>query len=278
MGHKKIIRIDPLEQALPKGGVDSHAHLDSKEFNQNREAIIRKALQVGVSQIGNVFLSPEDFEQHSSYFSQFPEIFFILGIHPCDGLKCNSACLEKIESLFKSDPRLKAVGEIGLDFYWDDCPKEIQMNAFAMQLEMAKTLQKPIVIHCREAAEECITLLEAGGFKGYPLLWHCFGGDRKQAKRILENGWHISIPGTITYPANADLREAVSIIPDDKLLLETDCPYLSPVPWRGTPNEPAYTVFTARVAAQVRHQAPEELWLRCGDNARRFFELTPASE
>lgn len=273
MAHKKIIRINPLEKAFAPGGVDSHAHLDSKEFDNNRDEIIKRAFQVGLSQIVNVFLSPEDFEQHEQYFAEYPEIFFILGIHPSDGNKCTSTCMSKIENLFKHEERLKAVGEIGLDYHWDTCPREIQMDIFARQLEMARNISKPVVIHCRDAEDDCLTLLEAGGFKDYPLLWHCFGGDSKMAKRIIHNGWHISIPGSVTYPSNKELRDAVSIIPDDKLLLETDCPYLPPVPWRGTCNEPAYIVFTARTVAEARNQDPDVLWQLCGDNTRRFFNL-----
>lgn len=274
MSHKKVVRIDPRERALPKGGVDTHAHLDSKEFDDNRDAIIERAFQVGISQIGNIFLSPEDMNEHSHYFASYPQIFYILGIHPCDGYKCSSCCIEKMEALFKSEQRLKAVGEIGLDYHWQECPKEIQLDTFARQLEMAKNLEKPIVIHCRDAELDCLTLLESNGFADYPLLWHCFGGDKSLARRLLHNGWYISIPGTVTYPANKNLKEAVAIIPDDKLLLETDCPYLSPVPWRGTCNEPAYTVFTDRTIAEIRNQPPDQVWQQCGDNARRFFGLT----
>lgn len=273
MGHKKVQRIDPLDVALPAGGVDSHAHLDGSEFDTDRESVLERAARIGLSQIGNVFLSPEDFEQKKQMFATHPEVFFLLGIHPCDGLRCTPECLEKIGAAFKSESRLRAVGEIGLDFHWDDCPRELQMRAFSMQLEMAKKLAKPIVIHCREAEEECLTLLEAGGFAGYPLLWHCFGGNPATARRIIRNGWHISIPGPVTYPANEALRAALKEISRDRLLIETDCPYLSPVPWRGTRNEPAYVAFTARAIAAATGREPEEVWQTSGDNARIFFGL-----
>lgn len=273
MGHKKTVRIDPFTQALPAGGADSHAHLDGKEFDSDRTEVISRAHACGITQIGNVFLSPEDYEQKQSLFTPQSGVFFILGIHPCDGLCCTPACLERIEAAFIGDDRLRAVGEIGLDFHWDDCPRELQFEAFAKQMELAKKIAKPVVIHCREADAECLAFLEAGGFAGYPLLWHCFGGDAALAKRIIRNGWHISIPGPVTYPANAALREAVKIIPEDRLLLETDSPYLAPVPWRGTRNEPSYTVFTARAVAEARGEVVESLWERCGENARMFFSL-----
>ncbi|MDE7372347.1 MAG: TatD family hydrolase [Desulfovibrio sp.] len=273
MGHKKPQRIDPLTVALPPGGVDSHAHLDGEEFDPDREAVLARAREAGVSGIGNVFLSPEAFADRRGLFADHPEVFFLLGIHPCDGEKCTPACLDSIAAAFAAEPRLRAVGEIGLDFHWDDCPRELQMAAFAAQLDMARALAKPVVLHCREAEAECLSILEARGFAGFPLLWHCFGGAPALARRILANGWHISVPGPVTYPANGALREAVAIIPEDRLLLETDAPYLSPVPWRGTRNEPAYTVFTARAVAAARGVAPEELWQACGRNARRFFGI-----
>lgn len=273
MAHKKPVRIDPLTEALPAGGADSHAHLDGKDYDNDREEVIARAAKCGVTLIGNVFLGPEDYESRKVWYEQKKDIFFILGVHPCDGLRCTPQCLEKIEAAFKADSRLKAVGEIGLDFHWNDCPKELQLKAFAMQLELAKKLGRPIVLHCREAEYDCLALLEGGGFAGYPLLWHCFGGDKHLAKKIIRNDWHISIPGAVTYPANKDLREAVAVIPKDKLLLETDCPYLSPVPWRGTRNEPAYLVFTAAAVAAARNEDKAELWQTCGENTRRFFDL-----
>lgn len=277
MSHKKIERVDPLAVKLPSGGADSHAHLDSQEFAGKVGEIIERATQAGVSQIGNVFLSPQAYEQNQAMFANWPGIFFLLGIHPCDGLKCTPECLEKIADLVGHDRRIRAIGEIGLDYHWDNCPRELQIEAFTRQLEMAKKLNKPVVIHCREAEQDCLTFLEAGGFSGYPLLWHCFGGDAALAKHIIHHGWHISIPGTVTYPSNDKLREAVKVIPDDRLLLETDCPYLSPVPWRGTPNEPAYIVFTARKVAEVKGRDPDEIWQMCGQNARAFFGLAGSS-
>lgn len=273
MGHKKPQRIDPLTVALPPGGADSHAHLDSSEFDADRDEVITRALAAGVSHIANVFLSPGAYREKKAYFAQWPEVFFLLGIHPCDGLACTPQCLEAMAELCKADGRIRAVGEIGLDYHWDDCPRELQLDAFGRQLELARKLELPVVIHCREAESDCLTFLEAGGFGHYPLLWHCFGGDAAMAQRIVHNGWHISIPGPVTFPANKALREAVAVIPPTLLLLETDCPYLAPVPWRGTRNEPAYTVFTARAVAEARNEPVAELWQRCGDNTCRFFGL-----
>lgn len=271
MSHKKVERIDPLTQALPCVGCDSHAHLDGEEFDADREEVLARARAAGVATIGNIFLDPDRWRRRRGYFEAHPEVFFVLGIHPCDGQQCTPEVLADIREAFAVDDRLRAVGEIGLDFYWGDCPKEIQYQVLHDQLQLARELEKPVVIHCRNAEAETLMTLESRGFVGYPLLWHCFGGDADMARRIIRNGWHISIPGPVSYPANKAVREALAVIPDDRLLLETDSPYLSPVPWRGKRNEPAFTVFTVRHMAAARGMEPEELWQLCGDNARRFF-------
>lgn len=273
MSHKKVQRTDPLTLSLPRVGVDSHAHLAGGEFDADREEVLARAAACGVARIGNIFLEPAAFAEQKRVFDAHPEVFFVLGIHPCEGQTCDKAALEHMRRAFADEPRLRAVGEIGLDFYWDDCPKELQYQAFLQQLDLARELERPVVIHCRNAEEETLALLEGRGFVDYPLLWHCFGGAPALARRIVRNGWHISIPGPVSYPANAALREAVAVIPDDRLLLETDSPYLSPVPWRGKRNEPAFTVLTVRQMAEARGVSPEELWQLCGDNARRFFGL-----
>ena len=273
MTAKKSIPADPLAFSLPPCGVDSHAHLDDAAFDADREAALARAKAAGITQIGNVFLGPKEFSEHRIFFDAHPEVFFLLGLHPCDGQKCTEENLAAMRDAFATEPRLRAVGEIGLDFYWKDCPKEIQYQAFCDQLHLARAVGLPVVIHCREAEEETLMILEAQGFANYPLLWHCFGKGADMARRIVHNGWHISVPGPVTFKANDSLREAVAVVPADRLLLETDSPYLAPVPWRGKRNEPALTVFTARAVAAARHEDPESLWRICGENARRFFAL-----
>ncbi len=259
--------------SLTACGVDSHAHLDSKQFDQDREEVLARAKECGIAHIGNIFLDPREFLKRSAYFAEHPEVFYVLGIHPCHGQECDDEALALMREHFHNEPRLKAVGEIGLDFYWDDCPKDIQLQVFVAQLHMARELAKPVVIHSRDATDATLAVLEKEGFKDYPLLWHCFGGTAFEAKRILYNGWHISIPGPVSYPKNKDLREATAVIPLDKIMLETDCPYLSPQQWRGKRNEPAYTVYTVEAMAQARDMDAQELWKACGENAQRFFKI-----
>lgn len=285
MANKKSSpRTAPQTLGMPRCGVDSHAHLDDERFTDDLEAVLERARQSGVAQIGNVFLSMDAYRQSAERFAAHPEIFFLLGIHPCDGMSCTPETLEAMEAAFRQDVRLRAVGEIGLDYYWNDCPKTVQRQIFQAQLALARRLDKPVVIHCRDAQNQTVALhetldtLEGEGFRDRPLLWHCFTADAQAAQRIISNGWYLSVPGPVTYPANTALREALRSLPGDRLLVETDAPYLAPREWRGQRNEPAFTVFTARCLAKERGEDPALLWRRCGDNARRFFGISPCAE
>ncbi len=265
----------PDTLGLPPTGADSHAHLDSEGLFERLPEVMERAGNAGLATIGQVFLSPEAYHARREAFAAYPGVFFLLGIHPCDARQCTGKTLTAMREAFATDPRLRAVGEIGLDFYWKDCPPSIQEEAFRVQLSLASALGLPAVIHSRDAARDSLRILEAEGFAGKPVLWHCFSGDAvERLDRILANGWHVSIPGPVTYPANADLREAAARVPLDRLMVETDCPYLSPLPWRGKPNETAFSAFTAEAVARARGMEPAALWTACGDNARRFFNVT----
>ncbi len=182
--------------------------------------------------------------------------------------------LEAMREAFLADTRLRAVGEIGLDYYYDFSPPKEQQHWFRRQLELALDLSQRVVIHCRDAEDDCLDMLDDLGFGGRPLLWHCFGLGPDWAEKLLTRGWHLSVPGTVTYAKAEGLREAVKVIPAERLLLETDAPYLSPEPYRGKTNEPALLGFTARELALLRGEDLHALWERCGNNAREFFGLT----
>lgn len=264
----------PLPETLhlPLTGADSHAHLDSKGLIDDLSGVLERAKRAGVAHIGQIFLGPAAYHAHKNLFALHPEVFFLLGIHPCDAAECTPEVMDAMRTAFHNDPRLRGVGETGLDLYWKDCPLAVQEEAFRLQLALAQETGRPVVIHSRDAAEETLRILESEQCIGRALLWHCFSGDAVQhLDRILANGWHISIPGPVTYPSSPDLREAVTRIPADRLLIETDCPYLTPLPWRGKTNEPALVAFTAATIAAVRNEDPAVLWTRCGENTLRFF-------
>ncbi len=259
--------------SLPQGGFDSHAHLDGKPFRQDLPEAIQRARDVGMTGIINVFLGPLRYENGKDMFAAYPEVAFALGVHPCDGHEAPEDYLERMEAAFKSDSRLKALGEIGLDYHWKDCPRPVQEASFKAQLRLARKLDVPVVIHSRDAFADTIKILDAEGFARYPLLWHCFGGDAHEAGIIVGKGWHLSVPGPVTYPKNESLREALKSIPLDRLLIESDCPYLTPQKYRGKRNEPAYCAYTAIAIAEALGLDAGELWKRTGDNTRRFFGL-----
>jgi len=271
---KKTERPDPATLGLPLGGVDSHAHLDLAEFAEDFDAVLARATAAGVARFGQVFLGPEAYTKNAGKFADAPQAFFILGIHPHDATTATDAALAEVEALCRADSRIRGVGEAGLDYYYDLSPRDVQRKAFAAQAELARSLNLPLVIHCRDAIYDTLRiLLDQGMSRSWPVLWHCFGGDADLAREILSHGWHISAPGPVSYRKSADLRAAVAEISLDRLLLETDCPFLAPEPWRGKRNEPAFLAFTAAAVAQARDMDPAELWLATGKNAERFFGI-----
>lgn len=272
----------PLPQSLhlPCTGVDSHAHLDSKPLLPDFEGVLSRATAAGIAHIGQVFLSSRAYRELAPRFAQHAQLFFLLGIHPTDCHEVQPDELAQVEALLREDSpkqngpgRIRALGEIGLDFYWKECPPETQYQFFRAQLHLARELELPVVIHSRDAFAQTLAVLDELHFSGYPLLWHCFGGNTAEAAQLISRGWHISVPGPVTYPNNIALREAIATVPADRLLLETDCPYLAPQSWRGQLNEPALCAFTAACVAEIRNVPVADLWTQCGHNARRFFHL-----
>jgi TatD DNase family protein len=253
--------------------VDSHAHLDLDGLRGQCAEVVRRAEAAGVAWIGNVFLTPGAYHSNRHLFASMDQVFFVLGVHPHESDQVNADILSSLEKALTSDRRIKALGEIGLDFFRDWCPQVDQVRAFQDQLALARELELPVVIHSRAAEQRTLEILTEMSFQDRPLLWHCFGGDRDLAEKVLDFGWTISIPGTVTFKRNTSLQEAVQMIPLERMVLETDCPFLAPEPYRGKRNEPALTVFTARKVAELKGLAPESVWARTGDTARRFFSL-----
>ena len=272
--NKKRERPDPASLGLPFGGVESHAHLDVEEFAPEEIVpVLDHAAAAGVSAVGNVFLGPAAYSAHRDYFKDRPEVFFILGVHPCDAAKLAAGDVAAMEAAFRADARLRAVGEIGLDYYWDASTAETQQRVLREQLEMARGLDVPVVIHSRNAEPDTLAILDDMGFRGRPLVWHCFGGGAQLAGEVFSRGWLVSIPGPVTYAKNTDLAAAVADMDLSRVLLETDTPYLAPEPWRGKRNEPALIAFTALRVAALMECDPATLWHKTGENARRFFGI-----
>jgi TatD DNase family protein len=244
--------------------IDAHAHLDACE--PEPEELIARAREAGVEQILSVGTGIDSCRETLAIAGRHEEVFAILGIHPNE--PDDAGRLDELEALLDS-PRAVAFGEIGLDYYRDRMPRDAQRDLFAAQLELAGRLGKPAVIHTREADEDTRQILE--GFAGTVVL-HCFSSPRL-LPWALDRGCFVSFAGNVTYPSAGDLREAARLVPPERLLVETDSPYLAPQPVRGHPNEPAFVVHTLAALAELRGVSAEELAQRTTANARSVFSL-----
>ena len=266
----------PLPQSLglPLAGVETHAHLDYPPVSpETMPLVIERAKLAGVQLIGNVFLGLTAYKANSPHFSQFPQVFFLTGIHPGDSGEADIREVADMAGVFATEPRLKAVGEIGLDYYRDHAPHEVQERFFREQLALARQVDRPVAVHSREATADTLRILAESGLPGERVLWHCFGLGPDVGDELMRRGYTVSIPGPVTYPKNEDLRRAVGQMDLSRLVIESDAPFLSPQPYRGKPNEPAYNVFTAAKIAEIKGLDAAEVWRITGENAKRFYGL-----
>ncbi|HEX6719447.1 MAG TPA: TatD family hydrolase [Pyrinomonadaceae bacterium] len=256
--------------------VDSHAHIDGPEFDADRDEVIERARAAGVSVILNVGTG----DPHSGAFERAVElgqkhagIYTAIGTHPHDARLYDQKAEEKIKTLIKSE-RVIAWGEIGLDFHYDNSPRDVQVDVFRRQLRAARECDLPVVIHTREAEQETIEILKseyAGAERR--CVFHCFSGSMDLAQKAIDLGFMISFSGIVTFKKADELREVAKQVPLDQLLIETDCPYLSPIPYRGKRNEPAYVVEVARCLAGIHGVAIEEMARITSDNFHSFFRV-----
>jgi len=231
--------------------VDSHVHLDDEKFDADRDAVIERALAAGVDRkmaigTGN---GPADLDVAVRMADRHTFIYATIGVHPHDASKATPETWTRMRALAQN-PKVLAVGEIGLDYHYDFSPRDVQREVFEQQLSLAAEFGKPIVIHTREAWDDTLSILRAHWSGGG--IMHCFTGDETQARQALDLGFHLSFGGVLTFPKADSVRQAARIAPEDRLLIETDCPYLAPVPHRGKRNEPAFVVETGRRLAEVR--------------------------
>ncbi len=261
---------------LPLVGVDTHAHLNLSPLNNSVGEVLKRAESAGVSIVGNVFLGPKAYREGVYLFDELisnTKIFFTLGIHPHDSKDIEKDYIGQIESLLQQDKRIRAIGEIGLDFYRNLSPKDIQFKVFKDQLALAKDCDFPVVIHSRDADIHTIKILLDMGFKDRKVIWHCFTRGKEVAKEILSYGWILSIPGVVTFNKARDLQEAIIDIPVERVVLETDCPFLAPAPYRGKTNEPSFVVYTAKKIAEIKNLDIGYIWEKTSENAKEFFDL-----
>jgi TatD DNase family protein len=256
--------------------IDSHAHIDGHEFDTDREGVIQRAQDAGVSTILNVGTGDPHsgaLERAVELGKQHESVYTAIGTHPHDARLYDDAAEEKIKNLINSE-HVIAWGEIGLDFHYDNSPRDVQIEVFKRQLRAARECDLPVVIHTREAEAETIDILQSE-YKTAPRrgVFHCFSGSMELAQRALEIGFMISFSGIVTFKKAEELREIAKQVPLDRLLIETDCPYLTPIPYRGKRNEPAYVVEVARCLGGLHGLELEAVGRITSDNFNRFFEL-----
>jgi TatD DNase family protein len=251
--------------------VDSHCHLDDPQFDADRDAVIERARAAGVERLLAVGTGsgPPDLEAGIHLADRWPHIWATVGIHPHDAAKAVPEIFERLRELL-THPKVMAVGEIGLDYHYDFSSREVQRDVFARQVKIARAAGKLIVIHTREAWEDTLRVLGSGPHRG---IFHCFSGGPEEAAQALELGFYISFAGVVTFPKAARIQDAARIVPPDRLLIETDAPYLAPVPRRGKRNEPAFVVETARRLAELRGETLERVAAVTTENFTRLFDL-----
>jgi TatD DNase family protein len=266
--------------------VDSHAHLDGKQFDADREQVITRAREAGVRTmvaIGNGD-GPPVLDAGVLLADKYPFLYATIGIHPHEARLADDAAYQTLEQLARH-PKVIAWGEIGLDYYYDHSPREIQKQVFAQQMEMAAAAKLPIVIHCRpsdgsdDAWEDCLGMIrDQWAPHGLGGILHCFTGDLTHARRALDFGFMISFAGNLTFPKAQQIRDAALEVPLDRMLIETDSPYLAPVPHRGKRNEPAFVKETARRLGELRGLSTEDVGEQTSRNFYNFFKLAEMIE
>jgi TatD DNase family protein len=266
--------------------VDSHAHLDGKQFDPDREQVIARACEAGVRTIvaiGNGD-GPPELDHGILLAEKYPFIYATIGIHPHEASLADEAAYRTMETLAQH-PKVIAWGEIGLDYFYDHSPQEKQKEVFARQMELAAAAKLPIVIHCRpseasdNAWDDCFQLMKAHwSGNGLGGILHCFTGTWPQARLALDMGFMISFAGNVSFPKAQQIRDAALEVPLERMLIETDSPYLAPVPHRGKRNEPAFVKETARKLGELRGLTAEEIGERSSRNFYSFFKLTETTE
>jgi TatD DNase family protein len=254
--------------------IDTHVHINFEVFQADLDALQQRWQEAGVVRLVHSCVEPEEFAEIRAIADRFPELSFAVGLHPLDASKWQEGTAEQILDLAKSDPRVVAIGEMGLDFYKADDRAEQEL-IFLNQLEIAEKLEKPVIIHCRDAAARMRELLAqyiANGGKARGVM-HCWSGNAEETQWFLDLGFYISFSGIVTFSSAKQVRESLKIVPDDRLSIETDCPFLAPVPKRGKRNEPAYVRYVAECVAQIRGVSVEEIAERTTANARKLFNL-----
>lgn len=269
---------DELPHLLPPAEiVDSHCHLDFADFDADRGGLLARAVRAGVTAMVTIGtgLSAGGSAPAVELAAAHPEIYATVGIHPHDASAVTDVILEQLARLARA-PRVVGVGETGLDYHYERSPRPVQQEAFRRFIVLARGLKLPLVVHVRAAEDDAAAILREEGAAEIGGVIHCFSSDARAARVFLDLGFYLSYSGIVTFKRAESIREAARMTPADRLLVETDAPFLAPVPFRGRRNEPALVVQTARVLAEIRGETIETVAAVTTSNARRLFRLGAA--
>jgi TatD DNase family protein len=261
--------------------VDSHAHIDGEEYDADRDEVVERAREAGVCAILNVGTGDPlsgTLERAVEVAEKYEGVYAAIGVHPHDARLFNDEAAERILRLTKQSSRVIAWGEIGLDYHYDNSPRDVQREVFRRQLRLAREADLPVIIHSREADDETVNILreELKDSRRRGVM-HCFGGSPAMLESVVELGFMISFAGNVTFKKAEDLRAVARHVPHERLLVETDCPFLTPIPFRGRRNEPARVVEVAQCLAELHGMTKDEMGRLTSANFARFFGLEISS-
>lgn len=249
---------------------DTHSHYTDSAFDEDRDILLEQLQSKGVKYVMLAASSIEDSMKNSELCSKYDYIYASAGVHPESVDDTPADYIEKLEKIISSNPKMKAIGEIGLDYHYEGFNKEKQIEIFAEQLKLAKKLNLPVIVHSRDATEDTLKLLKEYRLKG---VLHCFSGSAETAKEVIKLGMYIGFTGVITFKNARKAIEALSVVPDDKLVLETDCPYMAPVPFRGKRCDSSMICYMAEKASEIKQKTPQEILDITCQNGLKLFEI-----
>ena len=250
---------------------DTHAHMDDRSFDDDREELLAALPGKGISLLMNPGCSYESSLNAIALAEGYDYIYAAVGSHPDVADEVDEALIEKYRNLCSQHPRVKAIGEIGLDYHYEDIPRDIQKRAFRLQMELARELQLPVIVHEREAHEDGLKIVDE--FPTVKGVFHCYSGSLEMAKELIKRGWYIGFTGVLTFKNARKAIEVASAIPLDRIVIETDCPYMAPVPFRGKRNDPGLVCHMANKLAELRDLTPEEAARITLENGKRLYRI-----
>ncbi|MEE0111631.1 MAG: TatD family hydrolase [Oscillospiraceae bacterium] len=250
---------------------DTHAHMDDASFDEDRESLLAALPQQGIGLLMNPGCSLASSRNASRLSQQYDYIYAAVGSHPDAADEVNDGVLEEYKTLCKQNPKIKAIGEIGLDYHYEDIPREIQQQAFRSQMALARELGLPVIVHEREAHEDGMKIVEE--FPDVTGVFHCYSGSAEMAKWLVKRGWYIGFTGVLTFKNARKAVETASALPLDRVVLETDCPYMSPEPFRGKRNDPGRLYRMAEKLAEIRGLSVEEIHAVTMENGKRLYRI-----